>query len=186
MVVLVPTINPIKSLTKKVNSHVGAGAIVLFAIAIPASAIALYLQIQTLLKEPRLFSNNDFVVTLAALIAIVACINWIRTRIVVEPSQVTHKSLWRNSRYSTSDISKIVLFPTGYFLWVLHLTLRESGRLIVLQPFFMHNEDELIKAITEAAFVANPNVVVDKRITDKYGFPPYGIFYQKAKVNSDG
>jgi hypothetical protein len=42
----------------------------------------------------------------------------------------------------------------------------------------MANEKTLIEAIVELAHVYNPSVVLDERLTKKYGYPPYKIFYQ--------
>ncbi len=170
---------------KVIFSQLGTGAILLFAIVLPVCSFALFSQIHIYFTDRLTFRSEELSLVITSLVGIIACFNWIRLRIIANESHMKVRNLWKKQSIPYLDIIQIKLIPTTYFLWILRLTLRENSQTIALPTFLMQNETELIKAIVEAASVANPNVVIDKRITEKYGFPPYGIFYQKAKTNSD-
>ncbi len=167
----------------RIKSKLGAGALMLFIITLSCSVLGLYIEIKRALLPWR---TLDLPTVFGFSLFIILIVIYLFVNIRIGQDSLEVSNILRKRNLPFVSISHVTLIPTTYFLWILRLTVRENNQTIALPTFLMHNETELIKAIVEAASVANPNVVIDKRITDKYGVPPYGIFYQKAKVDSDG
>lgn len=121
-----------------------------------------------------------------ALYAFYSAITTAFITVKISTTEMVTQTLIGTRRTSFSGIQEVKILPTygttffrGFNIAGIKDTSKTRGSHIALQASVYANRHELVKAIIEAAFLANPNVQIDRHLLDYYGQPPYGIFKSK-------
>lgn len=104
-------------------------------------------------------------------------LTWISLRLEVHQEYFEIRSLWGNRKLSWEQMAAVKptlglaagISPFQFFISLSNFKSRRT--LLMLFPF--HNREELLKAIINASWRANPNVRLSSSLTARYGFPPY-------------
>ena len=71
--------------------------------------------------------------------------------------------------------------PTYFGRYLIYVK-RNNERWVLFMTAHFSNHDVLLKAVTDAAYKANPDVKLNAWLEAEYGRPPYGIFKEVEKI----
>ncbi|MCA9839313.1 MAG: hypothetical protein KC422_20540 [Trueperaceae bacterium] len=82
----------------------------------------------------------------------------------------------RKKEVHWNEIKKIVIKPNYVGSYAAELWYRKDDKALVVTAQNFRNHEEIIKAIIEAATLADTNIEIKFVIANEFGPPPYGIF----------
>ena len=102
-------------------------------------------------------------------------------KIKVSPQFLTYHSCWSKQTLIWEDFETVNAIPTFFGRYVIQVK-HDNKRYSSLMTAHFSNHDLLLKAITEVAYDANPDVKLNAWLEAEYGKPPYGIFKEVKKA----
>lgn len=109
----------------------------------------------------------------------------ITASIQINKTNIKIKSLFGQKEMWLQDVAEIKLIPLYGDTFILGFNvvlLDKNRRDISLFASYYSNRHDLLKAVIERARHLNARVIIDKSLTDAYGYPPYGIFEPKERA----
>ena len=101
------------------------------------------------------------------------------TKVRVSPQFLTYRSCWSQQTLIWGDFEAVNAIPTFFGRYLVQVKYSEK-RYSSLTTAHFSNHDVLLKAITEAAYRANPDVKLNAWLEAEYGKPPYEIFKREG------